>query len=459
MPPHDRDRSGISILFVDDDASLRLVMGNEIQRMGFRVTAAASVAAARKHLKEKDYDVVILDLRMPGEGGEGFLDELKRDSPWSEVIILTAHADLPTAINCMKRGAYDFLTKPCSLDEVELLIDRAAEKRNLIARREALETPVGGGSSIGSSPAFADIRKTVARVAPTDEPVLILGESGTGKELLAREIVAKSSRAGRAFITVNCSALSETLLEAELFGHERGAFTGADRKRIGVFELAHKGTIFLDEIGDMPSAMQAKLLRTLQSGEVRPVGARENRYVDVRVISATNQDLPRMVEEGQFRSDLFYRLNVFTIYLPPLRERGEDIEALARHFLEQCNQRFERKVKLTPEVIGRLKAYPWPGNIRELENSIKRAVILAQGDSIGSDDLPPHLPGSSDSNGTPAGIETMSAAELEKVHLLRMIEACGGNKREAARRLGVSNKTLYNKLHQYGIQLDTLTAK
>ncbi len=459
MSPDERLRATVSILFVDDDAPLRRVMSNEILRMGFHVDAASSVQMARKNMKERDYDVILLDLRMPGENGDVFLEEIKRDFPWSEVIVLTAHADLSTAIDCMKKGAYDFLTKPCSLDELELLIERAAEKSHLIAQRDTLENPVAEGNSIGDSPPLVEIRKTVARVAPTDEPVLILGESGTGKELLAREIVQKSRRAGHAYITVNCSALSETLLEAELFGHERGAFTGADRKRVGVFELAHQGTIFLDEIGDMPKAMQAKLLRTLQSGEVRPVGARENRFVDVRVISATNQDLPRMVEEGQFRSDLFYRLNVFTIDLPPLRERGNDVESLAQYFLEQCNQRFDRKVSLTPDVVEKLKSYSWPGNIRELQNTIKRAVILAPGDELTLDFLPSALARKGSAGDTSLELESLTSAELERIHLLRMIEASGGNKREAARRMGVSNKTLYNKLHQYGIELDSLSPR
>ncbi len=449
------DRINASVLFVDDDASLRRVMQLEIERMGFDVTVAGDVAAAREAIGKKDFDVVILDLRMPKVNGDEYLVELKKESPWSEVIVLTGNANIDVAIECMKNGAYDFLTKPCSLDQLEILIEKACEKRRLVTQFESLQPRAFAGVGVGNSPSFQRIKEMVIKVAPTEEPILILGENGTGKELLAREIVRYCKRTDQPFVTVNCSAFSESLLEAELFGHERGAFTGADRRRIGVFQLADHGTIFLDEIGDMPPSMQAKLLRTLQSGEVRPVGAEKNIYVDVRLISATNQDLPRLVEDGAFRRDLYHRLNTFTLQLPPLRDRGEDIAELAEHFLAEQNRRIERRLSFSAETLGALKAYSWPGNIRELQNVVKRASILAPGDVIASESLPEYLKNPRRASEGEMDITGMSAEELEEIHIVKMIQACDGNKREAARRLKISNKTLYNKLHAYGIDLET----
>lgn len=452
------DRKNASVLFVDDDASLRRVMQLEIERMGYDVTVAGDVAGAREAIGKKDFDVVILDLRMPKVSGDEYLVELKKDSPWSEVIVLTGNANIDVAIECMKKGAYDFLTKPCSLDQLEILIEKACEKRRLVTQFESLQPRAFAGVGIGNSPSFQRIKEMVVKVAPTGEPILILGENGTGKELLAREIVRYCKRTDRPFVTVNCSAFSESLLEAELFGHERGAFTGADRRRIGVFELADGGTIFLDEIGDMPASMQAKLLRTLQSGEVRPVGAEKNIYVDVRLISATNQDLPRLVEDGGFRRDLYHRLNTFTLELPPLRDRGEDIVELAEHFLAEQSRRIERRLSFSAETLETLKAYPWPGNVRELQNVVKRASILAPGDVIAPDSLPEHLNQPLRASEGEMDITKMSAEELEEIHIVKMIQACGGNKREAARRLKISNKTLYNKLHAFGIDLDEVAS-
>jgi len=449
----DPARQNVSVLFVDDDPGLRKVMESEIARMGFSVDAVADVTAARKSVDEKDYDVIILDLRMPRVSGESYLTELRSRSPWSEVIILTGNANIDVAIDCMKKGAYDFLTKPCSLDQLEVLIDKASEKRRIVTQNRSLEAIAKSRAGIGSSTAFKRIEEMIQRIAPTNEPVLILGESGTGKELTAHEIVRQSARSARPYIAVNCSALSETLLESELFGHERGAFTGADARRIGVFQLANGGTIFLDEIGDMPPSMQAKLLRILQSGEFRPVGGQKNLYVDVRIISATNQELPRMVQDGGFRKDLFYRINTFTIALPPLRNRGDDILELASHVLADYTSRHGRKLHFAAKTLEYLKRYAWPGNIRELENVVKRAAILASSESIEPDLLPDYLLHPSSSSSPNLDLTQFSSAELEKLHLLKMIDACDGNKREAARRLAISNKTLYNKLHSYGFDL------
>lgn len=455
MPTVERPNQ-FSVLIVDDDEGLRKVLSSEIKRMGYNVDAVGAVAAARNAVADGDYDVILLDLRLPRISGEQYLEELRRETPWSQVIVLTGHANVDVAIDCMKKGAYDFLTKPCPLDQLEALLEKASEKSRLLNRCDSLQRIGTQGAGIGQSRGFRQVQEVIERVAPSDESVLITGESGTGKELLAQEIFRRSRRSHGPFITVNCSAFSQSLLESELFGHERGSFTGAESRRIGVFQLADRGTIFLDEIGDMPLTMQAKLLRALQSGEIRPVGGQRNLYVDVRVVSATNHDLALMVEEGSFRSDLFYRINTFTVELPPLRERGEDIEVLAQHFLAEYSRRVERSMDFAPEALEVLNGYSWPGNIRELGNVVKRAAILTSGDTVRPEDLRQLVNPPEDLRNGQIDVTDYRADELEKIQLIKMIEVSGGNKREAARRLGISNKTLYNKLHSYGIELDSI---
>ncbi len=375
-------QGGLRILFADDESHLRDLMQMELPRLGHEVTVCPDGAAALKALEQGFYDAALLDLRMPGLTGIEVLGQIRQVSPETQVIILTGHATVDTAVQALRLGAFDYLTKPCKWAELEMILNRVAERRDMANKTAALETRLKAAEGmpllIGDTPAMQQVRRLIDTIAPTDASVMILGETGTGKELVARSLHEKSKRADRAFIPVNCGALPENLVESELFGHRKGAFTGADAHRKGLFEVANGGTLFLDEVGELDKSVQVKLLRFLESGEIRKVGENEPFRVDVRVLCATNRDLREMVANELFREDLFFRINTFEIYLPPLRERKADIGALANHLLlRHAARRGLTESTITPAAIAVLSAHEWPGNIRELANMIERATILA----------------------------------------------------------------------------------
>jgi DNA-binding NtrC family response regulator len=458
---------GLRILFADDEAHLRDLMQMELPRMGHEVTVCPDGASALKALEKGTYDAALLDLRMPGMTGIEVLTKIRQINPDTQVIILTGHATVDTAVQALRLGAFDYLTKPCKWAELEVILNRIAERRDMANKATALETRLkaaeGPPTLIGETPSMLSVRRLIDTIAPTDASVMILGETGTGKELIARSLHDKSHRAGHAFIPVNCGALPENLVESELFGHRKGAFTGADIHRKGLFEVANGGTLFLDEVGELNKNVQVKLLRFLESGEVRRVGENDPFRVDVRVLCATNRDLRDMIAVEQFREDLFFRLNTFEIHLPPLRERKADIEPLAKHMLNRFgSRRGAAESVLTPEAIEVLIGHDWPGNIRELANIIERAVILSGGGLITPEFLPTqfparrHAPGSSSSIGSnalsgphfqvPEG--TPSLRDIEMKYIQVILEKHNGNKPAASKELGISLKTLYNKINQ-----------
>ncbi len=467
-----------TILVADDDRTIRRNLVRLLEAEGFRTLAAADGDAALASIRAEDPDAVLLDLKMPGRDGLEVLAELGPVLAELPVIVLTAFGGSAAAIEAMRRGAYDYLAKPFDLDEVLLTLRRglrhralAAEVRTLRAQRAALGEPGAEDASadsgepelVGCSGAIRAVFKAIGRAAATDESVLIVGESGTGKELVASALHAHSRRGSGPFVQVNCGALPEGLIESELFGHERGAFTGADRQRAGRFERAAGGTLFLDEVGELPLAAQAKLLRVLQRHEFERVGGTELLKSDARVISATHRDLPREIAEGRYREDLYYRLNVVRIAIPPLRERPEDIPPLA----EQILHRLERKygwtsLALAPEALRSIQSAPWPGNVRQLENTLSRAAIAARGRAI----LPEHLEVDEPGTGTgtvssalpaeldlPDGLPLRALlAEVERRAIQRALIACGGNRTRTAERLGISRRQLFDKIREYDLR-------
>jgi DNA-binding NtrC family response regulator len=454
---------GLRILFADDEAHLRDLMQMELPRLGHEVTVCPDGATAIRSLEKGTFDVALLDIRMPGLSGIEVLGKIRQLSPETQVVILTGHATVDTAVQALRLGAFDYLTKPCKWAELEVLLNRVAERRDLSNRATALETRLknaeGTPTLIGETPAMLAVRRLIETIAPTDASVMILGETGTGKELIARNLHDKSRRAGHAFIPVNCGALPENLVESELFGHRKGSFTGADTHRKGLFEVANGGTLFLDEVGELDKSVQVKLLRFLESGEIRRVGENDPFRVDVRVLCATNRDLREMIEAEQFREDLFFRINTFEIHLPPLRERKADIAPLARHMLTRyASRRGGPEAVLSPEAIAALTAHDWPGNIRELANAIERAMILAGSGPIGVEHLPTQAPArrlSAQSTSQavagphfqiPEGSPTLRDIEMKYIQVI--LEKHNGNKPAASRELGISLKTLYNKINQ-----------
>jgi DNA-binding NtrC family response regulator len=426
----------------------------ELPRLGHRVTVCPDGVTAVAALEKNTYDCIIVDLDMPGLDGIGVIAKCKEQSPETEAVVLTGKSSLETAIAALRHGAFDYLTKPCRLIEIEALLKRVAEKRRLEQKNRALEHQVrrlqGSERLIGNTPAMQKVRMLIERVAPTGSTVLVLGETGTGKELVARSLHEHSQRDEMPFVAINCGALPETLIESELFGHRKGAFTGADDHRVGLFEVAHGGTIFLDEIGELPKAMQAKLLRVLESGEIRRVGENKPIMVDVRVVCATHRNLPEMVAAEEFREDLMYRINTFEITLPALRERIDDIPELAQHLLARHRRGRDASAGLADDAIQALKSHVWPGNVRELANVIEHATILCDSGPIRREHLPQRFDSRQLMGAARQKPGPMSLRELEMEAIHDALERNGGNKPKAADQLGISLKTLYNKLNQTG---------
>jgi DNA-binding NtrC family response regulator len=443
-----------SILVVDDEPAMRLLVTSVLKDEGHDVTAAASGEEALQLVARRHYHLIITDLKMPGMSGVELLERIKKDDPETAVILLTAFGSVEGAVEAMRKGATHYLLKPlANPDELRLAVRRVLEERRVADEaatlRQATEAGFPFGEIIASDPKMQAVLELARSVAPADATVLITGETGTGKELIARAIHHWSARADQVFVAVNCAALAETLLESELFGHEKGAFTGAVAQRRGRFELAHGGTLFLDEVGEMSPALQAKLLRVLQEGTLERVGGTKTVTVDVRVIAATNRDLQAMVAAKAFRDDLYYRLSVFPIGLPPLRERPADILPLAEHILHQMSRRRDKRiVGFSEEAKTLLQAYGWPGNIRELQNVTERAAILCREDRIGPDHLNLTLPAAP----SPTGPKTLKAVERETI--LLALAAHQGNRRKAAEQLGIGLRTLYTRLREYGISVD-----
>ncbi len=453
------------MLLVDDDEAACRLLAEVLEREAYEVTVAHSVGEARARLEDGGpFDAVLTDLRMPGESGLELVQHLRDVAPDTVVLVLTAFGDATAAGEAIRAGAYDFISKPYELGTLRLLLSRAVERRRQVSERRVEHSQRSGARQpaseellVGHSPGMIDVMKTVARVAPSQATVLILGETGTGKELVARTIHRFSDRASRRFVAVNCSALAEGLLESELFGHVRGAFTGATGSRPGLFREADKGTLFLDEIGDISPALQARLLRALQEHEIVPVGSESAVRVDVRVIAATHRNLEALVREGRFREDLYYRLHVVSLTLPPLRDRRQDIPLLIDHFLRMLAARHGRDpLALDPDAQARLLAYDWPGNVRELQNVLERAVVMAAQDIIGPEHLPSTLrAGGAHPAAVPAAAGTdarlPSLEEVDRLHVVRVLEHTRGNREEAARILGISRRTLTRMIQRWSL--------
>ncbi len=449
----EKKKRKMKLLFADDEKSLQDVMSRELPRMGHEVTVCPDGLKAVAALERNTYDCILVDLDMPGLNGIEVIAKAKELSPETEAVVLTGKSSMDSAVAALRYGAFDYLTKPCRLVEIEALLGRVADKLDMTkkcrALRRQLDRLEGNSDLTGNSEAMQHVRNMISKVAPTNSTVLILGETGTGKELVARAVHQQSLRAEAPFVAINCGALPESLIESELFGHRRGAFTGADEHRVGLFEVADGGTLFLDEIGELPKAMQSKLLRVLESGDIRRVGENEAFKVDVRVVCATHRDLEEMVGENEFREDLMFRINTFEIRLAPLRERMEDIESLARHLL----RRFRKDTRsgdepFAPETLEALKSHAWPGNVRELANVVEHAVILCPDGPIAEEHLPRNFGARKLRGPHFKMVRPQSLREIELQVIQQTLERHNGNKPKAAEELGISLKTLYNKLNQ-----------
>ena len=443
--------SAIRVAVIEDDATLRRVLTKELTNSGFVARAVGAAAQAADLIREFSPHVAVLDLKLPDGNGLDVLTEVRAIAPDLQVVVLTGHGAVPDAVEAMRRGAYDFLTKPTRLEVLEETLRRAAEKSELLLENRRLrraaashEDPYG---IVGDSASMRELKRLISRIGPTEESVLIEGESGTGKELVARNLHLHSERRERAWVVVNCGAIPEELVERELFGHERGAFTGADRRQIGLFEAAHGGTLFLDEVGDLPLAIQPTLLRFLQFGEIRPVGSTKTKAVDVRVLAATHRDLAEEIESERFREDLFYRLATFRIELPPLRARGGDLQLLAKWLLADIGNKSGRTLQLNERALAYLGEHSWPGNIRELLNVMIRVSVLASGETVSRADVAQALLGSQATRSS--RLPTVRLRELEELAIRQALERCDGNKALAAEELGISLRTLYNKVKTY----------
>ncbi|MDB5339294.1 MAG: two component, sigma54 specific, transcriptional regulator, Fis family [Planctomycetaceae bacterium] len=445
----------IDLLIVEDDEDYRKTVVRWFLRRGYRVQDARTAEEAVDRCQRQQFHVGVFDLRMPGQSGLELLQQIKASSPETEVILLTGEGTIETAVEAMKLGALDYLLKPFPLAELEVVVQRAAETCTLRKENRQLKALLqrsqGRLDMIGNSPSMQEVFRLIERAGPTDKAILIQGESGTGKELVAQALQKVSLRADQPFVVINCAALPENLLESELFGHERGAFTGAVTEKQGLFEVADGGTLFIDEIGELAGSLQAKLLRVLQDGSLRRVGSLKERRVNVRILAATNRKLNDEVKAGRFREDLYYRINVLSLELPPLRQRADDVVLLVDHFLGT-------DWKIEPDALRAMRKYPWPGNVRQLINAIDRAKILADDHLIRLDDLPHDV---ADSFSAPSGDTTHRSeddlASIERAHVLEILKRERGNKSCAARALGVNRRSLYRLLEKYNIDPSNLT--
>jgi two-component system, NtrC family, response regulator HydG len=446
--------TAIRLLVVEDDPALSDTVVLGFQSKGYLVSTAADGNAALQSLGREEFDVVVTDLRMPGKDGLQVLQAMRAEGHDAEVIIVTGFAEIETAIEALKLHAFDYVTKPFRLTELYQVVARAAEHRRLRHENRALRRVVlqhePEPAMQGQSGAIERLRELLTRAGRSNSHVLIQGESGSGKELAARYVHRTSERRDRPFLAINCAALPDELLESELFGHEKGAFTGAAGQRQGLLELAHEGTLFLDEVAEMSQAMQSKLLRTLDSGEIRRLGGNRTLHVDVRIITATNKRLDQSVASGEFRHDLYFRLGIVVIEMPPLRERVEDIPLLVRYFAQRVAQPRERPIRFTPEALKVLTRYRWPGNVRELRNMVERLGVMGAGEEITAEEVALHLPSS-----TPEAEGALPPLDVvERRHIFKVLKQTGGNRTQAARVLGVDPKTLYNKLKGYNLPTD-----
>jgi len=451
MTEHSRKEPPVSILIVDDEPIVQQSLGDWFRQDGYLVETASNGKEALRLAAERHHDIALVDIKMPGIDGLDLQERLVKECPDLTIIVMTAYASVESAVRALKNGAYDFITKPFDPDELSHLVRRAAEHRSLRSEnarlREQLAEVAGPSPIVGVSGAMRHVHELIDAVAGSDATVLVRGESGTGKELVARAVHARSPRRFGPLVVVNCGALPEGVLESELFGHEKGAFTGAQFRHKGKFEMADGGTIFLDEIGTVTPRVQVELLRVLEEKSVTRLGGTTPVRTDFRVIAATNLDLEAAVKEGRFREDLYWRLNVFVIDLPPLRDRPEDIPELARHFLERFTLAMNRPaMRFSPEALETLRAYHWPGNVRELQNAIERAVVLGKPPTIAVGDLPLRLATNGDRPGP------LSLEEIEKAHIRRVLDGCDWNISQAAKLLGIDRGTLYAKIRRYGFE-------
>jgi two-component system response regulator AtoC len=456
-----------SLLVVDDDSAMRQMLDSLFTEQGYRVRVASSAKEALDLVGDIEFDAVLSDIKMPGTSGIDLVGELRDLRPETPVVLMTAFGSIDSAVEAMRAGAFDYITKPFEPDAVLITMERAVERRALEEENRRLRRAVDRTSSlgdlIGASPAMRDIFALIKKISHSRSSILISGESGTGKEVVARTIHYYGSRADKPFVPINCTAIPEGLLESELFGHVRGAFTGAHTSKRGLFEKANGGTLFLDEIGDMGLGLQSKLLRVLQDREIRPVGSTQSVKVDVRIISASNKDLTNEMEEGRFREDLYYRLNVIPVYIPPLRERPEDIPALVDAFLRKHSE--DRRRSMSPAAMEQLMTRPWKGNARELENVIERALALSDRAELGVDDLPLSPTGATEE--TISGVsflqgaarERLSLRALEERYIDEVLQLTGGNKVQAAKILGIDRKTLYRRAERRARELEASVAK
>ncbi len=449
----------VRLLLVEDDRHISEIVKFRVEKLGYPVACEYDGDAALKRVRENEFDIVLLDLNLPGRSGLEILKEIKRSTAISEVIILTANTAIEAATQALRHGALDYITKPIRFEDLEAALVNARERilraRRGLAVQRLVQARVVFPQIVTESAAMREVLETVEKVAGSDAPVLLLGESGTGKELVARTIHLKSARSQASFLPLNCASIPETLLESELFGHEKGSFTGAQEMRRGLFEVTHQGTLFLDEIGEMPPAVQPGFLRVLESGEFRRVGGTTTLHSDVRIVAATNRDMERHVREGKFRQDLFYRLNTVLLTLPPLRGRKEDIWPLALSFLAVIARDVGRPARFAEDIRPVFEAYPWPGNVRELRNLVERLVLLADGEVIGRKELPAVFTGGPVGEpAAPYGVNTgeiLPLEEMERRHILGALERMKGNRRETAKVLKISEATLYRKLKEYGV--------
>ena len=444
------------ILGVDDDLLMREALRDTLSAEGHEVQAVESAAQAMAELEKQEWDIVLADLSLPRVSGLELLDRIKRSWPATEVIVITGQGSIATAVDAIKRGAYHYLTKPFTAEEIIHLVHQALERRRLVDRKERLEEELwqarGVHQLVGQSEALRRVRQMIQTAGGSEATVLIEGESGTGKEIIANAIHAQSKRSRGPLVKMNCAAVPETLLESELFGHEKGAFTGADRRRVGRFEQAEGGTLLLDEVCEMQPRLQAKFLRALQEREIERLGGSETIPVDVRIIAATNRDLQKALAEGVLREDLYYRLNVILLRVPPLRERMDDVPILAMHFVRKYAARENvHTASIAEEAMNVLLSYAWPGNVRELENAIERAVVLGRGEVLRLQDLPPQVHRRGDER-RPLIPAHLTLEEIEKLAIAQALRLTGGNKSEAAERLGIHRTSIYDKMRRYGIE-------